>query len=89
MPRPSQKNSGDVHDIRLPQGVNEIVVTPRFKLVFYAVLSLTVTSLLLNVFLVILNMPSEQSRALIDTCSTTFKLGFGAIVGLIGSKLTD
>ena len=30
--------------------------------------------------------PSAEAKRLGETCSTTYKLGFGAIVGLIGGK---
>jgi hypothetical protein len=62
-------------------------LTPFFKLVFLTVLGLTVLSIVIDLFLVMLiNNPSDQAKNLIETCSTTWKMGFGAIVGLIGGK---
>ena len=68
-------------------GAATVTVTPTFKLVFASVLGLTVVSLLTVILLaVFVQNPSDQVKAVIETCSTTFKMGFGAIVGLIGGK---
>ncbi len=62
-------------------------LTPFFKLVFLTVLGLTVLSIGIDLFLVMaVSNPTEQAKSLIETCSTTWKMGFGAIVGLIGGK---
>jgi len=64
-----------------------LALTPSFKLVFISVLVVSVLCLGINVVLA-LNVPnpSVEVKQLIETCSTAFKLGFGAIVGLIGGK---
>lgn len=61
-------------------------ISPSFLLVFFTVLFLTVLSLAVSVYLVSRPDPTEETKRLIETCSTTWKLGFGAIVGLIGGK---
>jgi len=61
---------------------------PRFKLIFSTVAALTVLALILNVLLATLGNDSEQVRAAAEACSTTYKMGFGAIVGLIGGRVT-
>lgn len=67
--------------------VDVTTISPVFKLVFITVATFTVVALLLNVVLVVaLKAPNEQAKALIETCSTIVKAGFGAIVGLIGGK---
>ena len=67
-----------------------IQLTPAFKLIFISVLSLTVLSLAVCFFLVMWapNPPSQGVTQLIDTTSTTWKMGFGALIGLIGGKVT-
>jgi hypothetical protein len=58
----------------------------QFKLTFASVLFLTVLSLGISLALVYHPAQSEEGKRLFETCSTTWKMGFGAIVGLIGGK---
>ena len=77
------------HDLPPGDNPNKLVtLTPAFKLVFCSVLGLTVLSLRVSVYLAIAYSPtpSEEIKRLIETCSTTWKMGFGAIVGLISGK---
>jgi hypothetical protein len=61
-------------------------LTPRLKLVFVSLLCLTLVSLGVSVAFVFSPNPSDDTRRLVETCSTTFKMGFGAVVGLLGGK---
>jgi hypothetical protein len=67
-----------------------IDLTPAFKLIFLSVLALTFLSYVGSLFLAVFDAshPTENVKQLIDTFSTTWKLGFGAIIGLIGGKVT-
>jgi hypothetical protein len=48
------------------------------------VLRLTILSLGVSVTLAVaFPTPSEQVRSLIETCSTTWKMGFGALLGML------
>ena len=58
-------------------------LTPRFKLVFICVFALTVACLLLSVFLAYGSDPPER---VINELLGAFKMGFGALVGLLGGK---
>ena len=49
--------------------------------------ALTVLALILNVLLAMFGDGSEEVKAAAEACSTTYKMGFGAIVGLIGCKV--
>jgi hypothetical protein len=71
--------------IRAPE--NESDLTPRFKLIFFTVAALTVLALILNVLLAAFGGDSDQVTAAAEACSTTYKMGFGAIVGLIGGRV--
>jgi hypothetical protein len=68
-----------------------VSLSPTFKLVFISVLVLTVICLLLACTLVMTIVRtghdlSSQANALFDLSTSMFKLGFGAIIGLLGGK---
>lgn len=71
-----------------------VTLTPAFKLIFLSVLAITILSMLLGCYLVLASTESaaggapmsEPEKALMTTCLSTFKLGFGAILGLLGGK---
>jgi hypothetical protein len=64
-----------------------VKLTPAFKVIFITVSFLTVLSLAVSVALVLYGKDTEDTRRLVETCSTTWKLGFGASVGLMGGKV--
>ena len=72
--------------IRVPKN-NDSDLTPRFKLIFGTVVALTTLSLVLSVLLATFGSDSEQVKSTMEACSTMYKMGFGAIVGLIGGKV--
>jgi len=66
-------------------------LSPAFKLVFLSVLGITILSLLIGCSLVGLAVRTSremtaQENVLFDLCTSTFKLRFGAIIGLLGGK---
>lgn len=72
-------------EARAPSAV--IIVSRRFKYVFVSICFLTFASLAVSIFLSVnfteLNVLHER---LFEACTTTWKMGFGAILGLIGGK---
>lgn len=58
----------------------------RFELVFATVVGLTLIALLLSVVLALAGGDSEQAARAAEACTTMYKMGFGAIVGLIGGR---
>jgi hypothetical protein len=58
----------------------------RFKMIFTTVVVLTVLALILNVLLALIGRNAEPVQTAAETCSTTYKMGFGAIVALLGSR---
>jgi hypothetical protein len=71
--------------IQVPEDRSDL--TPRFKMIFSTVAALTALALILNVLLAAFGGDSEQVKAAAEACSTTYMMGFGAIVGLIGGKV--
>lgn len=69
--------------------VTEITISPVFKLVFLTVTGLTLLSIITSILMcVFIDNPSGIQLDLITTCSGTWKMGFAAILGLIGGKAT-
>ena len=68
-----------------------VTLSPNFNRVFVSVLGLTILALLIGCVLVGVTVRSgremtPQENVLFDLCTSTFKLGFGAIIGLFGGK---
>jgi len=63
----------------------EAALTPTFKIVLWSVLLFTILSFVASIFLSVLQSTDSIDRVL-ETTLTTFKLGFGALVGLLGGK---
>ncbi|MGW5787066.1 hypothetical protein ACWEWK_24105 [Streptomyces sp. NPDC003757] len=62
-------------------------VSSHFKMVFIAVVAITIGALAANLYIAIfVEKPTEAAKSAMDTCSTIANLGFGAIVGLLGGK---
>ena len=58
-----------------------------FKAILIAVVALTVLSLAVCTYLVVWGPGGALSTSLFKTCETTWKMGFGAILGLISGHL--
>jgi hypothetical protein len=73
---------------KLPNGptVLTIPLSPVFKMIFVSILGLTVLCLGIACSLVALEKTSGEGKVLFELCATAFKLGFGAIIGLVGGK---
>ena len=63
-------------------------LTPRFKLTYSTLVALTLLALALNVLLALVGDDSDQIRTTTEVCSTTYKMGFGAIVGMMSHRQT-
>jgi len=66
-------------------------LSPAFKWTFLSILGLTVLCLPIGCTLVGLTIRTArdmtpQENVILDLCTSTFKLGFGAIIGLFGGK---
>lgn len=64
-----------------------VILTPAFKMIFLATLFFTTLSLVISILITIVNpSPSPELAQLLQTATTTWKIGFGATVGLMGAK---
>ncbi len=81
----ARSDESEQENARTPENKSDL--TPRFKLIFITVAALTVLALILNVLLAAFGGDSEQVKTAAEACSTTYKMGFGAIVGLIGGRV--
>ena len=61
-------------------------IAPAFKLVLWIVVGLSILSFVASILLAVFAPPSDQTKNLIETGSTIFKMGCGAIIGLLGGK---
>lgn len=58
----------------------------KYSHLLFATFALTLVSLLVCIGLAISGIDSERAANLFELCATTWKLGFGAFIGLIGGK---
>lgn len=63
-------------------------VLTDFKLILSAVLTLTLVTLGVDVLLTYVPARGNDPKSLADSCSTAFKLGMGAVFGLLGGRAT-
>ena len=59
-------------------------IEANFRLIFFSIIGLTLFSALANMYLVSVPAHTDAVRSATEGFSTTWKLGFGAVVGLIG-----
>jgi hypothetical protein len=83
------KPAAEVEKLAAPQAVATTTVSVHFKMIFLAVFSLTVALLIVRVSVAIMvGNPSESLKEAMSTCSLLGNAGFGAILGLIGGKIS-
>lgn len=69
--------------------MNNRNITPTFKLVFFTVVSMTMMSGGISVWLAYQDNLSEQQNRVFETSSATWQMGVGAVFGLLGSQAAD
>ena len=62
---------------------------PAFQQVFFTVLFLTLLSGGASCWMASQSNPSSQQNRIFENAMTTWQVGVGAIVGLLGGKATD
>jgi hypothetical protein len=64
----------------------EVPVPPHFNKVFFTTAGLTVLCLVISGALAVAGPETAAAKEVISGCLTMAKIGFGAIVGLIGGR---
>jgi hypothetical protein len=59
---------------------------PAFRLVFLCVFVLTLVSIAVSVYATTFLESSPETLRLVEGCMTTWKMGVGALLGLLGGK---
>lgn len=80
---PAPKNDPNLPATR-PTG--EVRLPPHFRTVFFSIVGLTVLCLAIGGVLAVCGPNTAATREVVSGCMTMAKIGFGAIVGLIGGK---
>ena len=75
--------------IQLIEGIILLRMSQQFKLIFLTALILTLISLGLSVSLSMEIHPTILQIKLFEICSTTWKMGFGVLVGLLSGNTSE
>ena len=81
MPEVSDSVKAPAHSTTLT-----VTLSPMFKMVFLSVLSITILAMFITCALVALHNETDQGKALFELFASVTKMGFGAMVGLLGGK---
>ncbi|WP_369778732.1 hypothetical protein [Streptomyces sp. R33] len=88
--RSGKPSVGGATHVGAAREVEEIYIASKFKMIFLSVLSITMLCLAMDFALVLFGpTPNESLRSFEDSLMSGFKIGFGAIVGLIGGKASS
>lgn len=79
-------NPGVTMNKQMKNTVTSVYISPHFKMILLSVVGLTLLSLGVSLFFSLHGKLTQPQSDLFTTCSTTWKMGFGAVVGLIGGK---
>lgn len=71
---------------KTPEKKTELDVPVSFKTVFWVVVFLTVISLVASVYLATSAHQTDALKDVVTTCNSTWKMGFGGILGLLAGK---
>jgi len=61
-------------------------VSDKFKVVFLSVVCMSILTLVLSIILSFQNQLSPYQQQLFEACTTSWKMGFGAVMGMLGIK---
>ena len=71
---------------RKPAKKTELDLPVSYKTVFWVIVLLTLASLVASVFLAIYPNQTDTLKEVVSTCNSTWKMGFGGVLGLLAGK---
>jgi hypothetical protein len=71
---------------RKPAKKIELDLPVSYKTVFWVIVLLTLASLVASVFLAIYPHQTDTLKEVVSTCNSTWKMGFGGVLGLLAGK---
>jgi len=81
--------SGNIHRLKRRRPTPRKQVTPAFKMIFFAVLTLTILAGIAQIALAgIWPTPTSNQQSAFEAFGFAWKAGIGAIFGLLGGKAT-
>ena len=71
---------------KTPGKKTELDLPVSYKTVFWVVVLLTLASLAASVFLATYPQQTDALKEVVATCNSTWKMGFGGVLGLLAGK---
>ncbi len=69
-----------------PDKKTELDLPVSYKMIFWVVVLLTFASLAASVFLAAYAQQTDTVKEVVVTCNSTWKMGFGGVLGLLAGK---
>ncbi len=65
---------------------DKVGLSLQFKMTFWAILGLTILSLAASFAMIWLRVDTPEAKSFVETCNSTWKMGVGAIIGMLAGR---